>query len=82
MYAGATASPWKEMMERFLYNTPLAKFYPNVDKPDRQAQVNTYGGLIASADDIAGIVGLLCMPEAAHCTGSIMNANGGMKFTS
>jgi 3-oxoacyl-[acyl-carrier protein] reductase len=36
------------------------------------------GGRPASADEIAGVVGMLCSAESAWCTGSVVGCNGGM----
>lgn len=35
----------------------------------------------AFTSEIAGVVAMLCTEDAAWCTGSVVNANGGMKMT-
>ena len=39
------------------------------------------GGRAAYDYEIAGIVGILCDPDAGWCTGSVVSANGGLSFS-
>jgi NAD(P)-dependent dehydrogenase (short-subunit alcohol dehydrogenase family) len=39
------------------------------------------GGRPAYSEEIAGVVGMLCLPEAGWTTGSVVCANGGMRFS-
>ncbi|KAL5118327.1 hypothetical protein ACEQ8H_003676 [Pleosporales sp. CAS-2024a] len=65
----------------FIEHTPLAAPRKGIDD-DRiyQASLNA-GGRPAYSEEIAGIVGMLCLPEAGWTTGSVVCANGGMRFS-
>lgn len=39
------------------------------------------GGRPASTDEIAGVVAMLCSEDSAWCTGSVVCANGGLRFS-
>ena len=39
------------------------------------------GGRAASVQEIAGVVGMLVSEEGGWCTGSVVCANGGMRFS-
>jgi len=69
-------------MRPFLENTPLAALRVGVDPADAIDDGRRTGGRPAHESEIAGLVGLLCMPEAGFTTGSVLCANGGMVFTS
>ncbi len=61
--------------------TPLMRPRPGVDPQDVvQAARDPMagGGRPAYPAEIAGIVGMLCLPDAAWCTGQVVCANGGM----
>jgi NAD(P)-dependent dehydrogenase (short-subunit alcohol dehydrogenase family) len=65
----------------FLENTPLAAPRKGID-PERIYEASQgAGGRPGYSEEVAGIVGLLCLPEAGWTTGSVVCANGGMKFT-
>ncbi|KAF1849719.1 NAD(P)-binding protein [Cucurbitaria berberidis CBS 394.84] len=65
----------------FIENTPLAAPRKGID-PERiyEASQNA-GGRPAYSEEVAGVVGILCLPEAGWTTGSVICANGGMKFS-
>jgi len=65
----------------FIENTPLAAPRKGID-PDRiyEASQNA-GGRPGYSEEVAGVVGMLCLPEAGWTTGSVICANGGMKFS-
>ncbi|KAF2127459.1 NAD(P)-binding protein [Dothidotthia symphoricarpi CBS 119687] len=65
----------------FIENTPLATPRKGID-PERiyEASQNA-GGRPAYSEEVAGVVGMLCLPEAGWTTGSVICANGGMKFS-
>jgi NAD(P)-dependent dehydrogenase (short-subunit alcohol dehydrogenase family) len=69
-------------MRPFLQNTPLAAFRADTDSAEDIENAPRTGGRTAHDHEIAGLVGLLCLPEAGFTTGSVLCANGGMKFTS
>ncbi|KAK6535249.1 hypothetical protein TWF694_001716 [Orbilia ellipsospora] len=64
MYGGTTEE-FKEVMRPFIEHAPL---------------MNTGGakGRGATSEEIAGCVGMLCLPESSWCTGSVVSCNGGM----
>jgi NAD(P)-dependent dehydrogenase (short-subunit alcohol dehydrogenase family) len=66
-------SPW-------LRNTPLAAIREGVDSEQLNRDKALLGGRPATELEIAKLVGLLCSPDAGFSTGSMLNANGGMKF--
>ncbi|PNS14562.1 Carbonyl reductase family member 4 [Sphaceloma murrayae] len=79
---------WDGVDEAFLkginswtVNTPLAGIREGVDQGKTLEQAKIMGGRPAYAEEIAGVIVMLCMKEAGWCTGSTVCANGGMKFT-
>ncbi|RVD81296.1 uncharacterized protein DFL_009165 [Arthrobotrys flagrans] len=64
MYGG-TSEEFKEVMRPFIEHAPL---------------MNAGGakGRGATAKEIAGCVGMICLPESYWCTGSVVSCNGGM----
>jgi NAD(P)-dependent dehydrogenase (short-subunit alcohol dehydrogenase family) len=65
----------------FIQNTPLARPRKEIDPPEVYEPATKSGGRPAYAEEIAGVVGMLCSPEAAWTTGSVICANGGMVFS-
>ncbi|PSN64149.1 NAD(P)-binding protein [Corynespora cassiicola Philippines] len=64
----------------FLENTPLARPREGIDPPEIYETSTKVGGRPAYGEEIAGVVGMLCTPEAGWTTGSVVCANGGMVF--
>lgn len=64
----------------FIRNAPLSQVSVERDGKEAFARDDPRGGRAARVDEIAGVVGMLCAPEGGWCTGSVVNANGGMKF--
>ncbi|KAJ6260337.1 hypothetical protein Dda_4563 [Drechslerella dactyloides] len=64
MYGG-TSEDFKEVMRPFIERAPL---------------MNAGGakGRGATPEEVAGCVGMLCLPESYWCTGSVVSCNGGM----
>ncbi|KAK6499315.1 hypothetical protein TWF506_003942 [Arthrobotrys conoides] len=64
MYGG-TSEEFKEVMRPFIEHAPL---------------MNAGGakGRGATVEEIAGCVGMLCLPDSYWCTGSVVSCNGGM----
>jgi NAD(P)-dependent dehydrogenase (short-subunit alcohol dehydrogenase family) len=65
----------------FIENTPLAAPRKGIDPEKIYDASQNAGGRPAYSEEIAGIVGMLCSPEASWTTGSMVCANGGMKFS-
>ncbi|TVY86358.1 L-xylulose reductase [Lachnellula willkommii] len=60
--------------------TPLAPVR-ETDSAEVRELGNRLGGRPAYDHEIAGIVAILCDPDAGWCTGSIVSANGGLSFS-
>jgi NAD(P)-dependent dehydrogenase (short-subunit alcohol dehydrogenase family) len=78
---------WKDL-QGWQDNTPLSKVDPNgrdlegLDAEKvRLIQEKMGGRRPAFTSEIAGVVAMLCSADAAWSTGSVVNANGGMKFS-
>jgi NAD(P)-dependent dehydrogenase (short-subunit alcohol dehydrogenase family) len=69
------------MIKPFIENTPLAASRKGVDPEKIYDASQNAGGRPAYSEEIAGLVGMLCSPEAGWTTGSMICANGGMKFS-
>jgi NAD(P)-dependent dehydrogenase (short-subunit alcohol dehydrogenase family) len=65
----------------FLQNTPLAAPREGVDSKEVYENAKSAGGRPAYEEEIAGVVGMLCSPDAAWSTGSVVCANGGFRFS-
>jgi NAD(P)-dependent dehydrogenase (short-subunit alcohol dehydrogenase family) len=77
-----TSPEFQARIKPFLQTTPLAKPRDGIDKTEFVQNIEKTGGRPAYESEVAGLVGLLCSPEASFSTGSVLNANGGMKFSS
>ncbi|KAK3365673.1 hypothetical protein B0T24DRAFT_559525 [Lasiosphaeria ovina] len=62
----------------WIMHTPGMAPRPGVDSPEVIEEAKEGGGRLAHTSEIAGIVGMLCTPDAAWCTGQVVCANGGM----
>ena len=74
----------KEMLDRaWLLNqlAPLAATREGVDSAQTIAAAKSLGGRPAYLEEVAGVVGLLCMPEAGWITGQVIGTNGGGVMT-
>lgn len=80
MYAG-NGEEFFTMINPWLKNTPLAPVREGVDRDDFIQAAPKAGGRPAYEEEIAGVVGMLCSPEASWSTGSVVCANGGMRFS-
>ena len=65
----------------FIKNTPLAQVSVERDGRELYDKEAPKGGRAATPEEIAGIVGMLCSTESGWCTGSVICANGGMRFS-
>ncbi|EAW16702.1 SDR family NAD(P)-dependent oxidoreductase [Aspergillus fischeri NRRL 181] len=82
MYFAAGEKFWKQM-EPFQLNCPLSAVREGVDSPSlvKLAQEKMGGRRPAYWSEVAGVVGMLCTEDSAWCTGSVVCANGGFRFT-
>ncbi|KAF1960051.1 NAD(P)-binding protein [Byssothecium circinans] len=65
----------------YIQNTPLAAPRKGIDPDEHYEQFVDAGGRPAYGDEVGGVVGMLCLPEAGWTTGSVICANGGMRFS-
>jgi NAD(P)-dependent dehydrogenase (short-subunit alcohol dehydrogenase family) len=59
---------------------PLAAPREGIDEPRVVKQAEKTGGRSGYPDEIAGVVGILCLPEAGWTTGCCVGASGGSCF--
>ncbi|CAK7215499.1 hypothetical protein SBRCBS47491_002502 [Sporothrix bragantina] len=81
MYFAAGQAFW-DQMQPFQANCPLSAVREGVDDPKlvKVANENMYGRRPAYFREVAAVVGMLCGPDSAWTTGSVICANGGFKF--
>lgn len=81
MYWAAGEDFWKQL-EPFQLATPLSAVR-ETDRPElvKLANEKMAGRRPAYWSEVAAIVGMLCGPESAWCTGSVVCANGGLRFS-
>ncbi|KKA26929.1 hypothetical protein TD95_001045 [Thielaviopsis punctulata] len=77
MYESNT-DEFKDMIRPFIQATPLMRAREGVDAQSVRQYAETAGGRPAYTTEVAGIVGMLCTPDSAWCTGQVVCANGGM----
>ncbi|KAH3904325.1 hypothetical protein HBI56_009150 [Parastagonospora nodorum] len=80
MYTGLP----KVMLEKVWslnYMAPLAATRDGIDSQETIEAAKDMGGRPAYLEEVAGIVGLLCMPEAGWITGQVIGSNGGGVMT-
>lgn len=82
MYWAAGERFWKQM-EPFQLSTPLSAVQESVDRPElvKLANEKMGGRRPAYWTEIAAVVGMLCGEDSGWCTGSVVCANGGMRFS-
>ncbi|GKZ88393.1 hypothetical protein AnigIFM59636_008252 [Aspergillus niger] len=88
MYFATGEEFWKQM-QGFQDNTPLSKLVDGEEAVEellseeqkRLIREKMGGRRPAFTREIAGVVGMLCAEDGAWCTGSVVCANGGLKFT-
>ena len=80
MYGG-TNEEFQNMIRPWLQNTPLAPTREGIDDKQFVDDAPKTGGRPGYDYEIAGVVAMLCSEESGWCTGSVICANGGMKFT-
>ena len=81
MWGSNAGSKFEEEMKAFIRTTPLSAAREGLDREDLVKDAQRVGGRPAYDHEIAGVVAMLCSSDAAWCTGSVVNANGGLKFT-
>lgn len=81
-YFAAGEKYW-EYMKSYQLNCPLSAVRDGVDDLELvQLSIDKMGGRRPGyASEVAAVVGMLCSAESAWCTGSVVCANGGFRFT-
>ena len=77
---GATGSEFQQRMKPFMQNAPLQRVREGIDDEKFVKDADLAGGRPAYDHEIAGVVAMLCSDDSAWTTGSVISANGGLKF--
>ena len=80
MYVGVSKE-FEANVRPWLQNTPLARTREGVDDKQLVDDEPKLGGRPAYDHEIAGVVAMLCSEDSGWCTGSVICANGGMRFS-
>ncbi|GAB7365246.1 hypothetical protein MBLNU230_g6330t1 [Neophaeotheca triangularis] len=80
MYSNS-GQEFQKKMSTFTRNTPLARVRDDVDDQSFVDNKEVAGGRPAYESEIAGVIAMLCSPDSAWCTGSVICSNGGFKFS-
>lgn len=80
MYS-STSEEFQAQMRPFIQTTPLMKAREGVDEEKYVLAAEKAGGRPGYDFEIAGVVAMLCSVDAGWCTGSVVCANGGMRFS-
>ncbi|KAL9035553.1 MAG: hypothetical protein Q9180_004804, partial [Flavoplaca navasiana] len=80
MYS-STGADFQQQMKPFIQNAPLMRERDGVDPKQFVDDAEKAGGRPGYDHEIAGVVAMLCSEDAAWCTGSVICANGGFKFS-
>lgn len=76
-----TGPEFQGRMSKFIKAAPLMAARPGVDEERYVRDAEAAGGRPAYDYEIAGVVAMLCTPDSAWCTGSVICANGGLRFS-
>ncbi|KAI9717725.1 MAG: hypothetical protein M1828_007128 [Chrysothrix sp. TS-e1954] len=80
MYGG-NSDTFVRRMKPWNTVAPRAEVSKEMDGEEAVAEVEKTGGRPAAPGEIAGVVAMLCSAESSWCTGSVICANGGMRFS-
>jgi len=76
-----TSSGFQEHLKPFIQSAPLQRARAGIDEQKVVDAAEKNGGRPAYDYEIAGVVAMLCSEDSAWCTGSVVCANGGFKFS-
>ena len=76
-----TGEVFQAQMKPFMQNAPLQVVREGIDEDRFVKDAVKAGGRPAYPGEIAGVVAMLCSEDSAWCTGSVVCANGGFKFS-
>lgn len=77
----ATGPEFQQQMKPFMQSAPLQRVREGIDDERFIMDADSAGGRPAYDHEIAGVVAMLCSEDSAWCTGSVVNCNGGLKFS-
>ena len=80
MYAG-TGEEFQRQMKPWIQNAPLMAAREGIDEERFLRDAEKAGGRPGYEGEVAGVVAMLCAEDAGWCTGSVVCANGGLKFS-
>ena len=80
MYGGTTEE-FQRQMKPWIQNAPLQRVREGIDDDVYVKDAEKAGGRPAYDHEIAGVVGMLCSEDGGWCTGSVVCANGGLRFS-
>lgn len=78
---GSTSPEFQQQMKPFMQNAPLQRVREGIDDENFVKDAELAGGRPAYDHEIAGLVAMLCSEDSSWCTGSVICANGGFKFS-
>ena len=78
---GSVSPEFGQRIKPFIQNAPLQKVRLGIDEERFVKDEEAMGGRPGYDHEIAGVVAMLCSEDGGWCTGSIVCANGGMKFS-
>ncbi|KZL71785.1 short chain dehydrogenase [Colletotrichum incanum] len=79
LYSGLPDEP-REALRPLNILTPLAKARPGVDSQEVLDLAQSIGGRPGYLEEVAGVVGVCCLPESGWMTGNLVGASGGGAF--
>ncbi|KAK1995328.1 short chain dehydrogenase [Colletotrichum falcatum] len=79
LYSSLPDEP-REALRPFNILTPLAKARPTVDSQGVLDLAESIGGRPGYLEEVAGVVGICCLPESGWMTGNLVGASGGGAF--
>ncbi|EXF73888.1 short chain dehydrogenase [Colletotrichum fioriniae PJ7] len=79
LYSGLPDEP-REALRPLNNLTPLAKARPGVDSQEVLDLAASIGGRPGYLEEVAGVVGVVCLPESGWMTGNLVGASGGGAF--
>lgn len=79
LYSSLPDEP-REALRPFNTLTPLARAREGVDGPAVLELAASIGGRPGYLEEVAGVVGVVCLPESGWMTGNVVGASGGGAF--
>lgn len=77
----STSEDFQKQMKPHIQNAPLMREREGIDPENFVKDAEKAGGRPGYDHEIAGVVAMLCSEDAAWCTGSVVCANGGFRFS-